>query len=514
MTRDIIDIIKTADNLPSLPTVAQEVLNLTQDEDVSVSQIAEVIQTDPALTAKVLKTVNSPLFGMASEVSSVHHAMVVLGLRAVKVIVLGFSLVDTIQKRGDSGGFDYQLYWRRSLGTAVAARLLAQIAAPVVKEESFIAGLLSDIGIVASWRCAREIYAPVIDSYDRTKATFVETEMEVLGVSHATIGAALLAGWNLPKLLQEAVQTHHGEGLEELEPISRKFSKIIHAAALISGVFCQDREQPDLTEVKSSCLELTEIKEAQLETVLEDFNRHVRDTATLLSLQVGETLNYNQLQMEAGRKLTELTVQAEVERARSLAREEEARIEVNRLSLEKQSILEMASKDSLTKLANRAAFDQRMIEEFERYGSTYSVGLIMMDVDHFKSFNDTYGHQAGDAVLSSVGECLRQAASKIGFVARYGGEEFAIVVSNQSLSNLCRLAEILRRAVMLRSVKSGPQKLQVTASFGVASTDLLEEATVESLIAEADRQLYRAKASGRNRVSAATSESKEMVAAE
>jgi len=123
-----------------------------------------------------------------------------------------------------------------------------------------------------------------------------------------------------------------------------------------------------------------------------------------------------------------------------------------------------------------------------------------MDIDHFKSFNDTYGHQTGDAVLQLVGECLRQAATKIGFVARYGGEEFTIVVSNQPMSNLCRLAEILRRAVMIRSIRAQGEDLHVTASFGVASTDFLEDATAESLIAEADRQLYRAKSLGRNRV--------------
>lgn len=500
MAKTIIDIIKTAEDLPSLPTVAQEVLRLTRDDDVSVAQIAAVIQKDPALTARVLKTVNSPLFGMASEVSSVQHAMVVLGLRAVKVIVLGFSLVDTLRAKGNNEGLDYALYWRRSLSTAVAARLLARITTPLVKEEAFIAGLLSDIGIIASWRCARTMYKPVIEAAHQTGEKYEEIERRILGVTHAAIGGELLQGWNLPSLLQQAVRAHHGEGIEELEDDTRRFACLVHAAALISAAFCQDRQMTDLDALKLRCLELTGINKDQLETVLLELDRHVRDTASLLAINVGPTLDYEQLQLEAGRQLTELTVQAEVERARSLVREEELRLETTRLQSEKQAILEMASKDALTGLANRAAFDQRMAEEFDRYGPKYSVGLIMMDVDHFKTFNDTYGHQAGDAVLQLVGACLRQAAARIGYVARYGGEEFAIVVSNQPMSNLCHLAEILRRAVMMRSIESKGEQLHVTASFGVASTDFLEHTTADSLIAEADRQLYRAKAGGRNRV--------------
>ena len=139
MPGSIIDKVKAADNLPSLPTVAMEVLRMTQAEDVSVADIATVVQQDPALTGKILKVVNSSLFGMPREISSVQQAMMVLGLRTVKVMVLSFSLVDTMNQ-GGNGAFDIDAFWRRSLTCSAAARLLSKHMAPRLAEEACVAG--------------------------------------------------------------------------------------------------------------------------------------------------------------------------------------------------------------------------------------------------------------------------------------------------------------------------------------------------------------------------------------
>ena len=122
MSAAIIDKIRKADNLPSLPTVAMEVLRMTQVEDVSAADIALVVQQDPALTGKILKVVNSSLFGMPREISSVQQAMVVLGLRTVKVMVLSFSLVDSMNTK-TAGGLDLESFWRRSLTASAAVPL-------------------------------------------------------------------------------------------------------------------------------------------------------------------------------------------------------------------------------------------------------------------------------------------------------------------------------------------------------------------------------------------------------
>ncbi len=102
----IIERIRSADNLPSLPSVAFQVLQLTRSDDASLADIARVIQQDPAITFKILRVVNSSLFGVARKVSSLQQAVVVLGLRTVKIMVLSFSLIDTF-KDSNTGNFDY-----------------------------------------------------------------------------------------------------------------------------------------------------------------------------------------------------------------------------------------------------------------------------------------------------------------------------------------------------------------------------------------------------------------------
>ena len=158
-----------------------------------------------------------------------------------------------------------------------------------------------------------------------------------------------------------------------------------------------------------------------------------------------------------------------------------------------------ARTDALTGLANRRAFDREMarrLAEFQRYGRTFSV--IMIDVDHFKRFNDTYGHQAGDAVLQGLGGVLRNKARGMDMVARYGGEEFAVVLPRTAVSGASPAAERIREAIEATPFHFQGTDLNVKVSLGVA--ELLPQESVPSLIQRADAALYASKQAGRNRV--------------
>ena len=152
------------EHLPSLPAVAVRVLELIRQKEVSIKEIAETISQDPVLSAKILKVVNSPLFRMPNNISSLPQAMVVLGLRTLKVMVLSFSLVGELANLRDEN-FDHELFWRRSVTTAVSSSLLAERCDPRVQDEAFAAGLLADLGILAANQCARSDYQPVIKRY-------------------------------------------------------------------------------------------------------------------------------------------------------------------------------------------------------------------------------------------------------------------------------------------------------------------------------------------------------------
>lgn len=164
--------------------------------------------------------------------------------------------------------------------------------------------------------------------------------------------------------------------------------------------------------------------------------------------------------------------------------------------LEHQSFL-----DGLTGLWNRAYLDQRAESELNiarRYGRP--VSLILLDIDHFKQINDTHGHLFGDIVLQGTAECLPIYARRSDIVTRYGGEEFAILLADTGLRPATYVAERLRTAVEAKSFEAHGQPVNVTASFGVASTHSMTcELTRENLLGAADRALYASKDAGRNR---------------
>jgi diguanylate cyclase (GGDEF)-like protein len=163
-------------------------------------------------------------------------------------------------------------------------------------------------------------------------------------------------------------------------------------------------------------------------------------------------------------------------------------------------VASQATTDALTGLANRRSFDEEIALEWRRsHRIGDSLALVLLDLDNFKTVNDTHGHPAGDAVLRTIGEVLGAGVRQIDLAARYGGEEFVVLVPESDLRGATKLAKRLCLAVSrARTELPNGQLLKVTASFGVAGKGELQSA--EELVAAADEALYEAKRAGKNRV--------------
>ena len=181
--------------------------------------------------------------------------------------------------------------------------------------------------------------------------------------------------------------------------------------------------------------------------------------------------------------------------------EDKLRAMTRSLSARSDTMEQAALTDALTGMQNRRYFDDALREyivAFERIGKP--VGLMILDLDRFKSINDTHGHDVGDDVLRAVGSCLQELTRYHDVVARLGGEEFAVVTPNMDIDALIKFAERIRKAVSAMTVKSGNVTLKVTTSVGLAVWDGKEGA--DDLYRRADQQLYQAKRMGRNKVCA------------
>ncbi len=167
------------------------------------------------------------------------------------------------------------------------------------------------------------------------------------------------------------------------------------------------------------------------------------------------------------------------------------------------ALMRLAATDPLTGLSNRRVLDSRLDEEWRRARRTgQPLSALFIDIDHFKRFNDTYGHASGDEALSAVAECISTTVRRaVDVVARYGGEEFAVILPDTSADGARAVAEKIRRSVQAQDIPhGGGERVTVTVSVGCATMMPVQGSNALDLLAAADRQLYVAKAAGRNRV--------------
>ncbi|MEK9712693.1 MAG: GGDEF domain-containing protein [Thalassolituus sp.] len=167
--------------------------------------------------------------------------------------------------------------------------------------------------------------------------------------------------------------------------------------------------------------------------------------------------------------------------------------------------LEMSTIDGLTRLSNRNSLLNKGEEEIARtrqqtLQSAPSLACIMIDLDHFKRINDTWGHHAGDAVLVAASKVMMETVRKTDEVGRYGGEEFAVLLPGTNMHKAAKIAEILRKKISNTRVKVDGQIIEVTASFGVAAFPSDNVESLNDLLKAADKALYEAKDTGRNKV--------------
>ena len=166
-----------------------------------------------------------------------------------------------------------------------------------------------------------------------------------------------------------------------------------------------------------------------------------------------------------------------------------------------QALMELSNTDPLTHLSNRRFLMKTLEKELQRCErSQKPMALIMVDVDHFKPVNDTYGHQQGDVVLQTLADQMKAHLRDYDLAARFGGEEFALVLPETALAEAVQVAERLRVAISELRIPTDHDEIRLNISLGVATYPHPKVRTVDNLILEADRALYNAKEKGRNRV--------------
>lgn len=488
------------EELPTPPGVALEIIRLASAPDTTPAEMATVLSRDPVLAARLLSVANSPMHARGNRVTSIERAVALLGVKAVKLMALSFSLADDWSRGGD--GRARREYWFRSLMTAAAARRWASVLGSTLLEEAFLCGLVSHLGRLILSRQVPDRYADLVVEVGSWPTE--DAERAALGVASSDVTVAVLRHWGLPETIVDVVErvvddwraVDHSGAANGNGPAGTE--ALVGAVAL--GWTSQQALHPQ--GAPNDVLRLHQAAEAH--GIAEDaFDELVLDMSCAM-LQMGQLLEVDLPDMTSDQILQEARAKLVAVSIETALQLEAAELDADRLRLENNELGLLARRDRLTGLANRGVFDDHLSREIAarvRQPDLPMLGLVIIDIDHFKDVNDTYGHQVGDDVLRMVGGRLQYVCRADELAARYGGEEFAVVLRLDDVASLRAAAERLRESIETLVIATNAGAINVTVSVGasvlrhcVGPTDAIR------LIGSADRALYMAKHAGRNRV--------------
>lgn len=221
---DLEAIVKRAKNLPALPQVTTKLLEVFDDSKSQAKDVGKIIEGDQSLASQILKQVNSPFYGFAGRISSLKHAVVIMGFNAVKNLAMGFSIAK-MSRNGEVSVLDMETFWEHSLGVGVGARAIGKEIGYPCPEELLAAGLLHDIGkIILSDSFPKE-YRKILKETEETAGEMYQTEKKVFGSSHDEIGEWFTKENRFPPILRACVRHHHAPS----DPSSGEFVKAVKA---------------------------------------------------------------------------------------------------------------------------------------------------------------------------------------------------------------------------------------------------------------------------------------------
>ena len=234
-TQKIEKLIEEMEDLPMLPSVAVSIMHTLMDPDSSAQDVAEIVEADPTLTTKVLVVANSAFFGIPRGVSTVKQAIVSLGFKRLKSIILSLSVLDTVDAMAEGSELDPAEFWEHALVCAVCAEDLATKLGEEFAEEIFVAGLLHDIGKLVLSRHSPEGFRQAVEMVEWKGMGPVEAERSVLDVDHAQVGEYLMDQWQFPIRLKESVGMHHDPPLEEkASDVTARMAAVICLADIVA----------------------------------------------------------------------------------------------------------------------------------------------------------------------------------------------------------------------------------------------------------------------------------------
>lgn len=481
-------------SLPSLPSVAIKIIDLCKDPDIGLGEVSAIISSDPAISAKLLKIVNSPMFSQRRAVNNLREALTLLGFNSALTITLSFSLIHCL-KNDDKNNSNQENYWKRSILSAAIARLLGSRLGLSKLEDLFLVGLLQDIGILVLENIKQSPYQQNDDG-SLNHAERIMLEQKSLGLEHSQVGAWLLKSWNLPDNIINAVKYSHSLNNKELEhnSVSDRFHLCLSMSGNLADIWLEDMPDELLLATKDAAQIFLNIDADEFDELITDINNELPKISSLFDVNLKDEIARGRVLDEA----RELSLERSI---RFIKQSEEAFRHVECIEEQVKDIEEESQHDYLTKVYNRKYIEHLLEEEYENSNiNAWPLSLAFIDIDDFKTINDTHGHLIGDNALISIADFFSANIRQTDVLARYGGDEFILMLPGATTE----IAEgMLTRLIRLHNeqlkINVDGKLLAPTVSIGLATHfDIHKFDDLKSFIDAADKALYKAKDAGRD----------------
>lgn len=363
----VLDRLISCREVTALPQVLAEVIRMVGEEETSTKQLSEIILKDPALTARVLRAVNSSFYGLKHSINTVNQAVVTLGVRPVKAIVLSVCLYRVFEQKNQ--GMDRVRFWRHSLETAIACREIASICGYQPVEEAFVAGLMHDLGFLLMETNFPDQFNAVMQKAENYE-NLVGLEEEIMGINHARVGAFLVDLWKLPAVYGAAIGRHHVDfdGEFDAQPVERE-NRLVHIVSLGDRLskFRVSREAPpnrqDMKQIGILARWLA-IEPDDLNRIREQVLGLLIEESEFLEIEIGSITDL----LEAANRLifdqyimVEKLLRENVEMQEEIARERERKAALDSLKTVTATLSHYINNASAT-IMSRAQVVQRSLE--------------------------------------------------------------------------------------------------------------------------------------------------------
>lgn len=309
VSTDVLDrLVERAGSLYSLPAVAMDVLELTRLPRTDARLLTTCVERDPALTGKLLRVVNSSVYGLTREVTDLNQAVALLGIKPLKLLVLGFSLPVGLFSGLEASALER--YWKFALVKAVAARELSQAFWNLEGDEAFITGLLQDIGVLVLTQELGEPYLDFLQGVWQQHTDLRSMETVTLGFDHVSVSAHLLAHWKLPASLIDAIVADPQlEQLAQLTAEDSPLPQILHLATLVAAIIADGRESC-INELLVAADRYRAVRVDQIDALLDQLQERVQLMAQVFSVSWEQQESYRTILQRAHAQLSQAAVEA------------------------------------------------------------------------------------------------------------------------------------------------------------------------------------------------------------